>query len=89
MTAAQVLQNYNAGVGQRYYMLFNVSGITGVSQSYVMFTVSQYDSYGYLFYQPTFISLDSVGQAEQHPHRRACASASTARFRRWGRPICR
>jgi hypothetical protein len=58
LTAAQVLQNFNAGVGQRYYMLFNVSGITGVAQSYVMFTASQYDSYGYLFYQPTFISLD-------------------------------
>jgi hypothetical protein len=58
LTAAQVLQNFNAGVGQRYYMLFNVSDITGVAQSYVMFTASQYDSYGYLFYQPTFISLD-------------------------------
>ena len=58
MSAAQVMQNYNAGVGERYYMLFNVAGVTGVSQAYVMFTVSQYDSYGYLFYQPTFISLD-------------------------------
>ncbi len=58
MTPAQVMQNFNAGVGERYYVLFNVSTVTGVSQSYVMFTVSQYDSYGYLFYQPTFISLD-------------------------------
>ncbi|HEY2781608.1 MAG TPA: LamG domain-containing protein [Steroidobacteraceae bacterium] len=58
MSAAQVMQNFNAGVGERYYVLFNVSTVTGVSQSYVMFTVSQYDSYGYLFYQPTFISLD-------------------------------
>jgi Concanavalin A-like lectin/glucanases superfamily len=59
LTSAQVLQNFNAGVGQRYYMLFNVADITGVAQSYVMFTVSQYDSYGYLFFQPTFISLDA------------------------------
>jgi Concanavalin A-like lectin/glucanases superfamily len=59
LTGAQILQNFNAGVGQRYYMLFNVADITGVAQSYVMFTVSQYDSYGYLFYQPTFISLDA------------------------------
>jgi len=58
LTAAQILQNYNAGVGERYYMLFNVSDVTGVSQAYVLFTVSQYDSYSYLFYQPTFISLD-------------------------------
>jgi hypothetical protein len=58
LSATQVLQNFNAGVGQRYYMLFNVAEVTGVSQAYVMFTVSQYDSYSYLFYQPTFISLD-------------------------------
>jgi hypothetical protein len=45
-------------VGERYFMLFNVAGVTGVSQSYVMFTVSQYDSYSYLFASPTFISLD-------------------------------
>jgi len=58
MSAAQVMQNFNAGVGERYYMLFNVASVTNVSQAYIMFTVSQYDSYGYLFYQPTFISLD-------------------------------
>jgi hypothetical protein len=58
MSAAQVMQNFNAGVGERYYLLFNVSDVTNVSQGYVMFTVSQYDSFGYLFYQPTFVSLD-------------------------------
>ena len=58
LTPAQILQNYNAGVGERYYMLFSVASITNVAQSYVMFTVSQYDSSSYLFYQPTFISLD-------------------------------
>jgi hypothetical protein len=57
LTPAQVLQNYNAGVGQRYYMLFSVAGVGGLpASSYIMMTVSQYDSYGYLFYQPTFIS---------------------------------
>jgi hypothetical protein len=58
LTPAQILQNFNAGVGQRYYMLFNVESVTGVPQAYVMFTVSQYDSYSYLFNKPTFISLD-------------------------------
>src|SRR5579863_5075355 len=67
MSAAQVLQNFNAGVGERYYMLFNVSTVTGVSQSYIMFTVSQYDSYGYLFYQPTFVSLDPTVTASNLP----------------------
>jgi len=67
MSAAQVLQNFNAGVGERYYMLFNVASVTGVSQSYIMFTVSQYDSYSYLFYQPTFISLDPTVTASNLP----------------------
>jgi Concanavalin A-like lectin/glucanases superfamily len=62
LTAAQVMQNFNAGVGQRYFMLFNVASITGVPQSYIMLTASQYDSYGYLFYQPTFISLDPTAK---------------------------
>jgi hypothetical protein len=39
-----------------------------------MFTVSQYDSYSYLFYQPTFISLDSTATPNNivvkgHTHR--------------------
>ena len=67
MSALQVMQNFNAGVGERYYELFNVSTVTGVSQSYVMFTVSQYDSYGYMFYQPTFISLDPAVTSSNLP----------------------
>ncbi len=58
LTPAQITQNFNAGVGQKYYLLFGVSSLTGVNQSYIMFTASQYDNYSYLFYQPTFISLD-------------------------------
>jgi hypothetical protein len=59
LTAAQVLQNYNAGVGERFYLLFDVSSVINVPQTYVMMTVSQYDSYSYLFDQPTFISLNA------------------------------
>jgi hypothetical protein len=67
MSAPQVLQNFNAGVGQRYYMLFNVAAVTGVSQAYIMFTASQYDSYSYMFYQPTFISLDPTVKPNNIP----------------------
>jgi Concanavalin A-like lectin/glucanases superfamily len=69
LSAAQVLQNFNAGVGQRYYLLFNISNVPGVNvaQSYIMFTVSQYDNYSYLFYQPTFISLDSTAKPTSIP----------------------
>jgi hypothetical protein len=67
MTAAQVMQNFNAGVGERYYLLFNVSDVTGVSQGYFMFTVSQYDSFAYLFDSPTFVSLDSTVTSSNLP----------------------
>jgi hypothetical protein len=59
LTAAQIQQNFAAGVGQKYFLLFGVSQLTGVSQSYILFQGSQYDTYSYLFAQPKFISLDS------------------------------
>lgn len=59
LTPAQVQQNYDAGVGEKFYLLFNVSPHTGVANSYVMFEVSPFDSYSYLFNRPTFISLDA------------------------------
>jgi Concanavalin A-like lectin/glucanases superfamily len=58
LTAAQVQQNFAAGVGERYFLLFDVTAQSGVAQSYVMMKASQYDSYSYLFTSPTFISLD-------------------------------
>ena len=69
LTAPQILQNFNAGVGQRYYLLFNVASVPGVNvpQSYIMFTASQYDSTGYLFYKPTFISLDPTAKPASIP----------------------
>lgn len=59
LTLAQVQQNFAVGVGERYFLLFNVTQLTGVPQSYIMFEGSQYDSYSYLFDKPTFISLDA------------------------------
>jgi hypothetical protein len=58
LTAAQVTQNYDAGVGEKYFMLFDVSSLSGVPQGYVQVTASVLDSYAYLFTSPTFISLN-------------------------------
>lgn len=58
LTQPQIQQNFEAGVGERYFMLFNVSELVDLPKSYVMFETSQYDSYSYLFTNPTFISLD-------------------------------
>jgi hypothetical protein len=58
LTPTQVMQNFAAGVGEKYYLLFDVSSLVNLPQSYVMLTASELDSYSYLFTQPTFISLD-------------------------------
>ena len=60
LTAPQIQQNFSAGVGEKYFVLFNVSSLANVTSAYVMFEVSQYDSYAYLFNKPTFISLDKT-----------------------------
>jgi hypothetical protein len=58
LTQQQIQQNYAAGVGASYYLLFDVSSLINIPQSYIMLTASQYDSYSYLFYRPTFINLN-------------------------------
>jgi hypothetical protein len=59
LTPEQVVQNYDVGVGEKYYLLFNVSDHINVEDAYVVFEVSQFDSYSYLFDEPFFIILDS------------------------------
>jgi hypothetical protein len=58
LTLQQIQQNYAAGVGASYYLLFDISDLINIPQSYIMFTASQYDSYSYLFDRPTFINLN-------------------------------
>jgi len=58
LTLEQIQQNFAAGVGERYFLLFNVTDLVNVPKAYVMFEASIYDSYSYLFNKPTFISLD-------------------------------
>ncbi|HEY5645194.1 MAG TPA: LamG-like jellyroll fold domain-containing protein [Pseudomonadales bacterium] len=61
LTPAQIYDNFEVGVGERYYLLFNVESHTGIPTSYVVFEVSQYDSYAYLFNEPFFVVLDAAG----------------------------
>lgn len=65
LTQPQIQQNFDAGVGERFYLLFSVSHLVNVPQSYVMFEASQFDSYSYLFSKPTFISLDGTQDPDQ------------------------
>ena len=67
LTQAQIKQNYDVGVGEKFFLLFSVSDLVNVPQSYVMFEVSQFDSYSYLFQRPTFISLDPNAAPDNIP----------------------
>src|SRR5215813_2810839 len=58
LTLAQIQQNFAAGVGQKFFLLFGVDQLSGMSQSYILFQAMQYDTYSYLFFQPKFISLN-------------------------------
>lgn len=58
LTPEQIQQNFAAGVGEKFFLLFSVSDLVGVPDSYILFEVSQFDSYSYLFNRPVFISLD-------------------------------
>jgi hypothetical protein len=62
LTQSQVMQNFEAGVGEKFFLMFSVSHLTTVPQSYVVVEGSQFDSYGYLFRKPFFISLDGAAQ---------------------------
>ena len=67
LTPDQINQNLEVGVGEKFFMLFYVADITGVPDSYILFEVSQFDSYSYLFNKPTFISLDPTQTSSNVP----------------------
>jgi hypothetical protein len=69
LTLQQIRQNFEAGVGEKFFLLFGVEHITAVPQSYILFEVSQYDSFSYLFTNPKFISLSATAMPGTIPIR--------------------
>ena len=64
LTEAQIVQNFEAGVGEKFFVMFSVEHLINVPDSYVVFEVSQFDTYAYLFRNPFFISLDGSAQPD-------------------------
>ncbi|NNE63452.1 MAG: LamG domain-containing protein, partial [Gammaproteobacteria bacterium] len=58
LTPEQVAQNFDVGVGEKFFLLFSVAEEIGIPDSYILFEVSLFDSFAYLFNRPTFINLD-------------------------------
>lgn len=69
LTPEQIRQNFAAGVGEKFYLLFSVSHLINVPEAYILFEVSQFDSYAYLFDKPTFLSLDPDARPGEIPLR--------------------
>lgn len=72
LSPQQVVQNFDVGVGQKYYLLFSVAEILDregdchvldaegarTNYCYVVFEVSQFDGGSYLFDEPFFVNLN-------------------------------
>lgn len=69
LTPEQVRQNFDVGVGEKFYLLFSVSHLVDVPESYIVFEVSQFDSYSYLFNEPFYITLDATARPSNVPLR--------------------
>ncbi|HET7609005.1 MAG TPA: LamG domain-containing protein [Gammaproteobacteria bacterium] len=62
LTQAQIQQNFDAGVGEKFFLMFGVEHLTNINDSFIVVEAAQFDSYGYLFRTPFFISLDGTAQ---------------------------
>lgn len=67
LSSDQIKQNFDVGVGQKFFLLFNVSqhlsgfncqGPGGESYCFIVMEVAQFDNYSFLFNSPKFISLN-------------------------------
>ncbi len=62
LSADEITTNFDAGVGEKFFLMFGVSHYIDMPQAYIVFEVQQFDNYAYLFDKPFFISLDRDAQ---------------------------
>jgi hypothetical protein len=62
LTPEQIQQNYDAGVGEKFFLMFSIEHLTNINHSFIVVEAAQFDSYGYMFRKPFFISLDGTAQ---------------------------
>ncbi|MEJ2449707.1 MAG: LamG domain-containing protein, partial [Gammaproteobacteria bacterium] len=74
LTAAEVKQNYDAGVGQQYFLLFNISSHLGAEcnpatgpSCFILMKASVFDNTSYLFSEPRFINLNDPNVSTEPP----------------------
>jgi mono/diheme cytochrome c family protein len=62
LTQEQIKQNFDAGVGEKFFLMFGVEHLTNINDSFIVVEAAQFDSWGYVFRKPFFISLDGTAQ---------------------------
>ncbi|MEM7365782.1 MAG: LamG domain-containing protein [Pseudomonadota bacterium] len=67
LTQEQIFENFDVGVGEQFFLLFGISDLIDVPEAYIIFEVSQFDSYSYLFGAPFFFSLDGTAAPADIP----------------------
>ena len=58
LTGEQIRTNFAAGVGERYFLPFYIGHLIDQPGAYLVFEVSRFDKYSYLFAAPYFINLE-------------------------------
>jgi hypothetical protein len=72
LSEGQVQQNYEVGVGEKFFLLFSISHLIdpanpNTADDFIIFQASQLDSYSYLFSEPYFISLNPAPELNNIP----------------------
>ncbi|EWH09525.1 hypothetical protein DS2_11858 [Catenovulum agarivorans DS-2] len=60
LSEENITKNYDAGVGEKFVLLFSVGHLIDLADSYIMFEVSQFDNYSYLFATPKLVNLSGA-----------------------------
>lgn len=61
LTQDQIDQNFKAGVGEKFFLLFSISHVPGVpADSYIKVQAEQFDTYSYLFTNPVYVNLGTT-----------------------------
>lgn len=60
LSEEEITNNFEVGVGEKFFLLFGISHLVDIPQAYIVFEVQQFDNYSYLFNTPFFISLDDT-----------------------------
>ena len=63
----EIVTNFDAGVGEKYYLMFNVTDLVDINDgfnSYIVFETSIFDSYSYLFNEPFLYRTENGGTTQ-------------------------